>query len=262
MSRNETTIRLTNFCNETCEHCVFRSGPSNKVHLTEKMSQQLNEWLPQCGFSNVSIMGGEVSLIPNYPKLIHNVIEGHWQAGVLTNGVFVKKQKLFDQFVQMVLETPVSQFTVRVSQSQYHSDELYGEDAFKKLKEAFKHHHGRFIQLSESLDIIVPMGRAFDNDIDRWPGGAACESCCKNSIFIDEHGMVHWCPLGESPYKHFSECEYEEARREILEWRREKVDRGMNCLSCSENGIGDCEPEPTQSRVRNKMTCMAGGYDT
>lgn len=265
MSRNETMTRLTNFCNETCNHCIFRSGPSERTHMTEEMSMQLNKWLPKDDRSNVTILGGEVCLIPNYDDLVHNIMHNHWQGGIMTNGVFVKKQKTFDRFVSMVRNLCVDRFTIRVSKSQYHSQEGYGEEAFDKLKKEFRNQSRIFIQRAEELSGIIPFGRAYDNDLATGTyekKEAMCDTAMDNNVFINEHGMVHWCPIGESPYKHFTQCSFEEVRTKMMTWRKEKVDMGMTCFGCSKHGIGHSGPKLIPLRIKSEVSCMAGGYNS
>ena len=261
MSTFETTIRLTNFCNETCEHCVYRSGPSNKVHLTEKMSQQLNGWIPKKRNSNICVFGGEVSLIPGYERLMQNIFRGHYQGGVITNGVFVKKRTAFNRFIRMVLDLDVQAFTIRVSQSQFHSKDRYGQEAFEKLKRSFQHERHVFVQLVQDLGLrIIPVGRAYDNNIPtQLQNESMCSIASNNHVFVDENGMIHWCPLGESPHKHFLQCDYHETRKKIMEWRTEITSQGANCLLCSRYGVGHI-PSPTFiSPSKHKIHCIAGG---
>ncbi|KKN99030.1 hypothetical protein LCGC14_0142750 [marine sediment metagenome] len=219
MSKHETTIRLTNFCNETCDHCMFRSGPSNKTHMTEKMSQQLNEWLPKGVDSNISVMGGEVSLIPNYGDLMRNTFQGHYQGGIMTNGVFVKQKATLDEFVRVILSLDTQNITIRISQSQFHSKDGYGQEAFEKLKQSFKHKHRIFVQFAGDLGLnIVLVGRAYDNNVpSKYQDVAMCDNAMNDNMFVDENGIIHWCPLGESPYKHFSQCDYYETREKMID---------------------------------------------
>jgi hypothetical protein len=211
-------------------------------------------------------MGGEITLIPNYPELVQILYRGIDQGGMMTNGVFVKNDKAFDTFVETIKNLRNRSFTVRVSQTQYHSTEGYGAEAYKKLAKIFKDIEGRFIQITSHLDPVVPLGRAFDNNIgvDHWRChpqlGAFCE-IERQPMFVDEKGFVHRCSLGNSRHKHISDNSFDTIKKEIVAWRQHRIERGMNCLACAENGVGYCESEIIEARVPTILHCTAGNFN-
>lgn len=262
----EIIVKFTNLCNESCSHCVFRSGPRFKTHLTPELARQINGWIPRPHITNISSMGGEITLIPNYPELLQILYRGIDQGGLMTNGVFVKSDQAFKTFVQTIKSLRNRHFTVRISQTQYHSPEGYGARAYEKLTKIFKNVEGRFVQIVTHLSPVVPLGRAFDNNIgiDYWRHhpqlGAYCE-VDKQPIFVDERGFACRCLLGKSRHKHISEDSFDTVKKEIVAWRQYRIERGMNCLSCAENDIGYCESEIIEARVPTILHCTAGNFN-
>jgi lysophospholipase L1-like esterase len=225
------------------------------------MAEQLNKWFPKDHNSNISLLGGELTLIPYYPELLKALCRRVNQAGLITNGVFAKHKKTLDKFIDAIKKLNVNRFTIRVSQSQYHSQELYGTTAYDILASEFATYDNIYVQYSSELTTLVPFGRAFDlnTDPDNWIIGAMCESALDNNVFVDEKGFVHLCPMGNSPHKHFSEDNYRFIRRELMDWRASKITKGMDCISCSKSGIGSLNPNP--SFVKTEHRCTQGGFN-
>ena len=262
---NEFLIRLTNFCNETCDHCVFRSGPEFNTHMTPALASQINDWMPKIP-TNISLLGGELTLIPNYPELIQILCKNLGQAGMITNGVFVRNDKEFDRFIDTIINLPIRRFTIRVSQSQYHTTQ-YGLQAYEKLSKIFEQIEGRWIQFAGSISQIIPFGRAFDNHIGYMPThptmiqDAMCETAMGNTTFIDEEGFAHLCPMGNSPYKHVSEDSYKNINYHIKQWQKHRIERGMTCLKCSRHGIGNHQQEIIPLRAKSTTSCASGEFN-
>lgn len=263
---DEIIVRLTNFCNERCKHCVYRSSPEFKTHLTPELAKMIHQWMPRSHITNITAMGGELTLIPNYPELIKILFDGIDQGGIMTNGIFVRNDEAFDTFVDVVRSVITRQFTVRVSQTQYHSDKEYGIKAYEKLRLIFENKTGRFVQFSGYQETIVPFGRAFDNGIgiEKWRChpqlGAMCDITMGKILLIDEEGFVHLCPLGESRHEHISHDSYDNMYKNIRKWRKDRIEKGMNCLSCSENGIGYCGLQIIADRPTSILNCTKGNF--
>lgn len=262
---DEFLIRLTNFCNETCDHCVFRSGPEFDTHMTPVLASQINDWMPKT-LTNISLLGGELTLIPNYPELVQILCQGLNQGGIITNGVFVRNEKEFDRFVDTIIKLPISRFTIRMSQSQYHTTQ-YGIQAYEKLSKIFEQIEGRWVQLAGNISHIIPFGRAFDNRIGYMPThpemiqDAMCETALETTTFVDEEGFVHLCPMGNSPYKHVSEDSYENIYYHIKQWRKYRIEKGMTCLKCSRYGIGSHQQETIPLRTKSTASCSSGEFN-
>jgi MoaA/NifB/PqqE/SkfB family radical SAM enzyme len=182
---HEINIRLTNFCNETCNHCVYRSSPKFNTHLTTELSEQINEWFPKSENKNISMFGGELTLIPHYPELIKNLCKKLDQAGLITNGVFINKKCELDKFIDMIYNVSMRMwnFTIRVSQSGYHSPKEYGIKAYDKLSEIFENSKNIYVQLAgQKMNFeVIPFGRAFDNKIYKHHWVINPEAMCRST---------------------------------------------------------------------------------
>lgn len=253
---NNITIRMTNFCNEECEHCVFSSGPSFNKHLTIELSEKLQKWIPPT--TCVTILGGEFTLVPDYDIVASNIVNGKAECGFITNGIFVESEIRTKRFIDFINSLGNKRITVRVSQSQYHSPKLYGLKAYGALQELLVDKKNLKLELIQK-SIILPIGRAYDNgiEIEEWANhpeyGAFCEN--ENHLFIDEEGYLHYCPTGNSKFDHIDECAFDLASKEIFQWRKEKIAKGMNCLGCSENGVGNCQKKKLDFRIKSILTC-------
>ncbi len=264
---NEFLIRLTNFCNETCDHCVFRSGPEFNTHLTEELADQINRWIPPTP-ANICLLGGEITLVPHYPELVRILSRGIDQVGIVTNGIFARSDKTFDRFLETIKSLSNRIVTIRLSQSQFHSTS-YGQEAFDKLMQKFENSSKkRHVQLARN-STIIPFGRAYDNRVwFRSPNtlnpinivqGAMCESQVDN-IFIDEEGFIHSCPLGGARYKHVSEDSFHKIQKEVRDWQLYRMERGMTCLSCSSTGVGNHTSKLIPLRVKDTAKCAGNSF--
>jgi len=267
--KNEILIRLTNFCNESCDHCVFRSSPHYKEHFLVEKSKEINKWLPNDDI-NICFTGGELTLIPHYTDLIYNISQNKTQIGIITNGVFIKNKKSLNKFIDLINTLKNESITIRISQTQYHSKEEYGILAYQKLKTIFKNYKHIFIQQVGFLDLIAPLGRAYDNKIKihQWNNstnnyGAMCRNEAQRKlIFIDENCLIHWCPFGNSPIENFQQFIYEAIKHKIILWREEKLQEGMTCLLCSKNGVGSSNNQFVSLNIMGcSPYCMSGGFN-
>jgi len=231
----EIGVKLTNHCNDTCDHCVYRAGPKHRKYMTAKTAEMISDWLPQRHGKNISIFGGEITLIPHYPELLKILCSKFWQAGILTNGVFANNNIQFDKFVQTIKNLNLSRLVVRISQTQYHSGE-YGKSAFDQLYQKFERSSNVHIQFLDTLEVIVPVGRAFDNCLGNEEI-SVCTGQLSKQISIDEYGMVYFCPLFYYPYKYFHKDSFDNIYYDVLNWRKKRRIENATCMSCSINGF-------------------------
>lgn len=224
-------LRITNRCDQRCRHCCFRSGPEYSRQMSVGMCERINAWVPKRVLFN--IMGGEFTVLDNYPELLVALARGRNCVRLVTNGFWADKSdpdKFFDAMRQ-VKDSPCPEIDVAVSQDHWH--EKQSHRAVLLLK-----NNDLGVNLIEpgdlGVDDITPVGRAWDNHIiPRGNVQCSCESM--SNMIITEDGMLGRCPFGYFPWKHFSETTWVDAQEYIWGWRSEKLSEGMNCHTCMEN---------------------------
>lgn len=73
-SRVLVMFNLTNFCNQSCKHCVANSGCEKKEHLDYNKLVEVLKDLSACTNNNahISLVGGEATLWPDFYRLLEN----------------------------------------------------------------------------------------------------------------------------------------------------------------------------------------------
>lgn len=224
---NACIVRVTNQCDQQCRHCAFRSGPDQVGQLSVETCSRINAWVPKQVVLN--IMGGEFSVLDNYPEMLVALSNGRRRVRLVTNGFWAGREtdKFFDA-MKNIENAGWCVVDVAVSQDKWHkTNASLAIRLLKELKPIIN-----LIQTGDlSVDDITPVGRAWDNNIT--PRGniqCSCESMC--NMIITEDGMLCRCPFGYFPWKHFTETTWNDAQEYIWGWRSEKLAEGMNCHLC------------------------------
>lgn len=229
-------LRVTNKCNQKCEHCAFRSSPTHISQMSIKMCEKINDWVPKTVVLN--IMGGEFSVLDNYPEILVALAHNRNQIRLVTNGFWSTNREKSAKFLNTIKRLiDICRITVAVSTDNWH--ESLGYRKAIELLENFDLDFD-FIDAGElKTNDIRPIGRAWDNKI--VPNSSihcACEQM--SNMIITEDGMVDRCPFGYFPWKHFSETTWYDAQEYVWGWRSEKLAEGMNCHACMEVEATQC----------------------
>lgn len=214
-------IRITNWCNERCEHCAFRSGQKSD-NMSVSVAKKINEWMPLDVAKN--IMGGELTLLDNYPDLLLALSENTERVRVVTNGQWSRhgNQKKFLDIIRRISSAGTI-IDVCVSDDKYHRS---GDGKFaKKILQDAK------IDMVDTGEItLVPVGRAWDNQLCDGHTIASCKYQCHMTII--ENGNLTICPYGYFPFGYFSNTTWDKANSLIMETRLDWLNHGMTCSSC------------------------------
>ena len=229
------TVRLTTRCLYTCKHCCFSCGPK----CNDVMSLDIAKQVRTCFEGHVTwlnVMGGELTLLPNYPELLEAM---HFvPLRIVTNGWWVDhekpRQKLLATIRSMSQQGPP--IYLGISRDRFHPAGV-GDRAHAWLTEQnpdFKEDWG-FTATKDPKEeerAIAPVGRAWENELgDEMLRmfGAYCHAHKNNqSMTVLEDGSVTFCEFGAWPmgYLHWGFDELEEIRV-----RMSKVFI-PNCVSC------------------------------
>lgn len=234
---NEFIARVTNQCNERCSHCCFRSGPECVGQLSVRDCELLNVWLPSR--VRMNIMGGEFTILPDYPDILMALTSGRQRAAIVTNGQWAYDVHAIHTFlssIDAVCEV-CDEVLVAISDDKWH--QKFGRRAQRLYRE-----HNPKAKLIYGVEIpddkLLPLGRAWDNKLASKVFEVCC-GCCRETgqLTAIETGMITLCPMGYFPWKHFSEVSYDDAREYVWRWRAEQLDLGMDCFSCMERDNGN-----------------------
>lgn len=227
---NACILRVTNKCNEKCPHCAFRSGPNQIDQMSPKICKELNIWVPNKVILN--IMGGEITVLNNYPEILLALAKGRSGIRLVTNGFWSHTSSGIDKFL-LTLEKLVDICgCVDVSVSTDHWHKNPGLEA-QQILEKRRDIKINIIYSNLNLEQIIPIGRAWDNGlISDYLIYRSCEVMC--NMIITENGMLGRCPYGYFPWKHFGETTWADAQDYIWGWRSEKLSKDMNCRLCME----------------------------
>ena len=226
---NACILRVTNQCNQKCQHCCFRSGPECSGQMSVATCERINAWTPRKIIPN--IMGGEFTVLGNYPEMLVALSRGRRRIRLVTNGFWADNDPdKFFEAMRQIKNASCQTIDVAVSNNRWQT--LPGTSAIKLLKNS--NVEVNLIDTGDlGIDDVVPIGRAWDNGIiPRGNIQCSCESMC--NMIITEDGMIGRCPYGYMPWKHFSETTWADAQEYIWGWRSEKLAEGMNCHLCME----------------------------
>jgi len=222
-------VRLTNRCDQQCEHCAFASGPGCHGQMSVETCEQINRWIPKSVLPN--IMGGEFTILPNYPDLLLALARYRDHIHMVTNGIWGHSHAMTIRFLDTIrqIKQVCPKINVAVSTDNWHV--VSGQEALDALDRIRK-----TIKLipTEPVVNITPVGRAWLNGLGQKR--LSCASCeVMSNMIIREDGMICRCPYAYFPWKHFSETTWDEAQEYVWGWRSEKLSEGMNCHLCMES---------------------------
>lgn len=229
---NACILRVTNRCDQECLHCCFRSGPKCVGQMSVRMCEKINAWVPKEIVLN--IMGGEFTILDNYPQIIKLLSVDRSYVHLVTNGFWSRNRRSAQKFLDTIrqIKSTSTKIDVAVSTDSWHTQSQLGNHALKLLKNSDLE-----IDLINTDDLVIgsitPIGRAWDNNLVPFTYiHRSCEAMC--NMTITEDGMISRCPYGYLPWKHFSETTWADAQEYIWGWRSEKLSEGMNCHLCME----------------------------
>ena len=183
----------------------------------------------------LNVMGGEITLIPNYPELLEAM---HFTPlRIVTNGWWVKNAQARVKLLETVRSLSASgpPVFIGISRDRYHPDGV-GDQAFEWLQQNTQFNEDWGFTATKDQDeenrAIAPVGRAWHNELgDEMLRmfSAYCHAHRHNrSMTVLEDGSVTFCSFGAWPmgYLWWGFDELEEIRQSMS-----KVFI-PNCVSC------------------------------
>jgi MoaA/NifB/PqqE/SkfB family radical SAM enzyme/SAM-dependent methyltransferase len=128
----ELWFHLTNNCNLTCAHCMFKSSPMSRLELKTEDVLRLADEAAALGCRVFAFTGGEPFAHKDISKIIDHIL-GYQDSHVvvLTNGT------LIHQFIDAIKRWPADRFFLQVSVdgTRENHDRIRGDGAFVKLSD-------------------------------------------------------------------------------------------------------------------------------
>jgi len=178
-------------------------------------------------------MGGEFSVLENYPEMLVELARNRIHVRLVTNGFWGQTADGISKFLntrKKMMEVCV-RVSICVSTDEWHNSLSYS-GAVEMLQAI--DFGPDFTPSTLRIEHIAPVGRAWDNNIAGSDNVHRTHCSCKSmsNMIITEDGMISRCPFGYFPWKHFSKTTWEDAQDYVWGWRSEKLAEGMNCDSC------------------------------
>jgi radical SAM protein with 4Fe4S-binding SPASM domain len=180
-------VALTYGCNNSCSHCYNASSHIGMASLAVEDWKRIFVLLKQKGIPHIIFTGGEATLHPNLPELVHFVDQQGQVAGLNSNG------RRFSQmsFVNQMKEAGLNhlQITLASNQARIH-DEINGVSAFSQTVKGIENALAGGIHtitnttimqsnrdhLEELIDFIYMVGiRTFAMNGMIYSGGGYCD---------------------------------------------------------------------------------------
>lgn len=227
-------VRLTTRCQNTCAHCCYECGPDRTEVMPLAVAQQVRSCF-EGQVTWLNVMGGEVTLLPDYPELLEAL---HFvPLRIVTNGWWVDHVKARRKLLATVraLSAAGPPVYLGISRDRYHPPGV-GERAHAWLKQQAKFNDDWGFTATkdptEEERAIAPVGRAWWNELGDEILRMFSPYCKahrhREAMTVLEDGSVTFCTFGAWPmgYLHWGFAELEATRK-----RMEKVWL-PNCVSC------------------------------
>ena len=199
------TVRITNRCTQSCEHCCFESSPNSDIMMTVDMARDIATFIEKNDVRTLNLMGGEFFCNPDWYEIYCTIIPKAKVARIVTNGDWAGNLKVENQISSLV-SLLGDKIYFCVSKDRWHTNKRVDQAV------AFLESTGAKVRVAtedQTTDAsIVPVGRAHLSYISSFYNMMACY--CHNpenmySFLIDEKGNVFKCPFGVLCYAHISD---------------------------------------------------------
>jgi hypothetical protein len=227
-------VRLTTKCIYKCKHCCFECGPGRKEVMPVEVAKETKECF-EGHASWLNVMGGEITLLPHYPELLHELSFAPMR--IVTNGWWVDHKRPREKLVSTVKELSKQKFPVfvGVSRDRFHPAGV-GDRAFEWLRTQTDFNDDWGFTATKDPEkeerAVAPVGRAWWNELGdemlRMFGTYCRSHNDRASMTVLEDGVVTYCPFGAWPMGYLDEG------FEVLEKERLRIDKiwFSNCVSC------------------------------
>ena len=96
MKLKEIDLYITEKCNLECTFCSIKASPTSKRELSLEEVENLVAFCKKNGVTDIHITGGEPTLHKHYKKIIEIIINHDIDARLITNGLLLTEEDLYD----------------------------------------------------------------------------------------------------------------------------------------------------------------------
>ena len=188
------TIRITNKCTQTCEHCAFSSSPDSQTMMSVEETKKIGQFMIANGVSYINVMGGEFICNPDWYEIVDILASSASFMRIVSNGDWATSEEIKEKLSSLIKKYP-EKIRISISKDKYHTNKNVDKaEEWLKSQEVI-YNIGEESNMPE--DGIVPVGRGFLSY-----GVYSSLSCyCHNpvhmySFLIDEVGKIYKCGFG------------------------------------------------------------------
>jgi hypothetical protein len=215
--------------------------------MNVKTCRKINDWLPPIVVMN--IMGGEFTVLSDYPSILLALAKGRNHIRMVTNGFWARDKRRIRKFMSTMeqLVDVCNTVDVAVSGDKWHVKS--GQPAVDILKD---NDVGVNLIRDANAEIpLAPIGRAWDNDLKVKANTASCIVMC--NMFIREDGMICGCPYGYFPKQQFDKTSWYDIQKKIWDWRADRLRKEIFCVDCMEESPVEDQSKTTKLPVLVEM---------
>lgn len=189
------TIRITNKCTQSCDHCAFKSSPSSNIMMDLQMAGNIAVFLKSNNIHSINVMGGEFFCNPDWFEILSCFSGTGCYMRLVTNADWYTSDEVKSKLCLLKSE----KFRIAVSNDRFHTNTGVGEAEIFLKENGFEYtieNTG-----TDYKNSIVPVGRA-EYEVN-WYSMMACychDPSHKYSFLIDECGIIYKCAFGVLRY--------------------------------------------------------------
>lgn len=120
---------LTSLCNLRCIHCGSKAGVINKEQLSLDKCLSVADELIEIGCKNVCLIGGEVTLFPNWDLVANKLIDNGVKTNIITNGYAISKE-----MITQIKKSKITTVCISIDGMEKNHNDIRGKaDCFEQL---------------------------------------------------------------------------------------------------------------------------------
>jgi len=125
---------MTLACNMQCKHCGSRAGKARKNELTEAECQDIADQLINMGSETVTLIGGEIFLVPFWYKIARHLVDNGVKTNIITNAYMIG-----DKQIDQLKKSGMRDVAISLDGLEETHNSIRGKkDSFKKVVDSFK----------------------------------------------------------------------------------------------------------------------------
>lgn len=225
------TIRITDRCTQSCEHCGFSCTPTCNRFMSVEKAKDIHRFLVNNGVYVLNVMGGEFFCNKYWYEILDILCDSMLEVRLVSNGDWAGIKDVEDK-LESLYRKYKGVFHVSISRDRWHTNKNVVKAAMFLNKSGIKYDVGDGENDSENS--IVPIGRG-----DATYGTYSMFSCYCNrpmemyAFLITEDGTIYRCGFGVLDFAKVSDYLDGGFRSKVKEFYKKFDDIFIpSCRSC------------------------------